>query len=71
MNPRLVERLFASAGVGGCLAAVVFFVACVAGWLTHVIHCIRSEEWLLLIGGAIMAPIGVIHGWGLWFGWFG
>jgi len=26
--------------------------------------------WLLLIGGAILAPIGIIHGIGSWFGVF-
>lgn len=71
MNHRLVDRLFASAGIGGCLGALVLAIASVAGWITHVVHCIKTQEWLLLIAGAIAAPLGVIHGWGLWFGWWG
>ena len=39
-----------------------------AGWITHVIVCIKASAWLLLIAGAIIAPVGVIHGIGNWFG---
>ena len=56
---------------GGCLgASLTMTVLAVAGWLTHVIHCLNHSQWGFLIAGAIMAPIGVIHGWGLWFGIF-
>jgi len=57
------------------LAMVGVFILCglsaVGGWVTHIVHCIKTEEWGLLIGGALFAPIGVIHGWGIWFGWWG
>ena len=39
-----------------------------AAWLTHVIVCIKTASWGFLIAGAIMAPVGVVHGIGLWFG---
>ncbi len=39
-----------------------------AAWLTHIIHCLVAAKYLLLIAGGIIAPIGVIHGIGLWFG---
>ena len=39
-------------------------------WITHVVHTIQAEEWLLLIAGAVFAPIGIVHGIGLWFGFF-
>ena len=42
----------------------------VAGWITHIVVCLREEQFLLLIGGAIMFPVGVIHGIGCWFGWW-
>ena len=48
----------------------VVALSTIPAWFTHVIHCIQYEQWLFLIAGAIMAPIGVIHGWGLWFGFF-
>lgn len=46
-------------------------LTCLAGWVTHVIVCIQQSSWLLLIGGGIVFPIGVIHGIGHWFGLFG
>ena len=56
---------------GGCLIAlVILMITSFAGWLTHIIVCIQNEAWLLLIAGAIAAPIGVIHGVGIWFGVF-
>ena len=42
----------------------------VAAWFTHVIVCLQAESWGLLIGGAIFFPIGIVHGTGLWFGFF-
>ena len=39
-------------------------------WLTHVITCIQSASWLLLIAGAIVFPVGCVHGTGIWFGVF-
>ena len=42
----------------------------IAAWLTHVIHCITVEAWGFLIAGALMFPIAIIHGIGLWFGFF-
>jgi hypothetical protein len=43
-------------------------LASFAAWLTHVLTCIQTEQWLFLIAGAIAAPVGIIHGVGLWFG---
>jgi putative Mn2+ efflux pump MntP len=38
-----------------------------AGWLTHIFTCFASEKWGFLIAGAIFFPIGIFHGWWLWF----
>ena len=54
----------------GIFAAILFGLLVFAGWLTHVIVTIQAAAWGLLIAGAIMVPIGVIHGWGIWFGFF-
>jgi len=51
--------------VWGVVVALV-----VSGWLTHVIVCLKTGQWGFLIGGAIFAPVGVIHGIGIWFGIF-
>lgn len=42
----------------------------ISSWITHVVTCLNEESWGFLIAGAIMAPIGMIHGTGIWFGWF-
>ena len=53
----------------GCAWIVIFFSTFPA-WLTHVIVTIQNEQWVFLLAGAIFAPIGIIHGWGIWFGVF-
>ena len=50
------------------LIVVTLGLSAAAAWLTHVIVCIKSASWLFLIAGAICAPVGVIHGFGVWFG---
>ncbi len=50
------------------LSIVIIAMVSIAGWITHVVHCLMEAKYLLLIAGAIIAPVGVIHGIGLWFG---
>lgn len=52
----------------GVTAIVAMVSIPVGAWATHVIHCIQKEEWVFLIAGAIAAPIGIVHGIGIWFG---
>ena len=52
------------------LFAFFILIALVAAWLTHVITCLAVANWGFLIAGAIVAPIAVIHGVGIWFGFF-
>jgi len=49
---------------------ISFLIGSFFAWLHHVIVCIQNMEWALLAIGGIIFPIGIIHGWGLWFGWF-
>ncbi len=49
-------------------AYALLIVVCLSAWVTHVINTIQAEEWIFLLAGAIFAPIGVIHGIGIWFG---
>lgn len=37
-------------------------------WLTHIIVTIKAAAWLFLIAGAILPPIGIVHGIATWFG---
>ena len=41
-----------------------------AAWLTHVIVCIKTTSWALLIIGSIIFPISWVHGTGVWLGIF-
>lgn len=50
------------------IGIIAFMLACVAAWGTHVIVCIKTASWLFLLAGAIAAPVGVVHGVGIWFG---
>ena len=52
------------------LLAVIVILASIAAWFTHVFVCLSEEAWGFLIAGAIMFPIGIIHGIGIWFGFF-
>ena len=49
------------------LSALVWVVC---AWFTHVVVSIKTASWLLLIAGAIVFPVGCVHGTGVWFGWF-
>lgn len=39
-------------------------------WLTHVIACIQTASWALLVIGSLIFPIAWVHGTGLWLGMF-
>ena len=40
----------------------------IASWFTHVVVCLKAGSWGFLLAGAIMFPIGIIHGFGIWIG---
>lgn len=39
----------------------------VMAWLTHIVTCFSTAAWGFLIAGAIFFPIGIFHGFYLWF----
>lgn len=49
---------------------LAFALTCLAAWVTHIIYTIQHHEYLLLIAGALIAPVGTIHGFGIWFGFW-
>lgn len=51
---------------GGLFAIVV----AVSAWFTHLYVCFTDDRWGFLIAGAIMFPIAIIHGIGVWFGFW-
>jgi hypothetical protein len=46
----------------------LFFLTFFAAWLTHVVVCLDESKWGFLIAGALMFPIAIVHGAGIWFG---
>ncbi len=47
---------------------VILSLAFIAAWLTHIVTCLAGGLWGFLIAGAILFPIGIIHGVMIWFG---
>jgi hypothetical protein len=41
-----------------------------AGWGQHLYTWFSEKLWGFLIAGAIVFPVGVIHGIGIWLGWW-
>jgi hypothetical protein len=54
----------------GCLLYGVFVALVTGGWLQHLYTCFNEGYWGFLIAGAIFFPIGIIHGWGIWLGFW-
>ena len=54
----------------GAFIVIAFVFASIAAWFTHIFVCLSEEAWGFLIAGAIMFPIAIIHGVGIWFGFF-
>lgn len=48
---------------------MVFGFAMIGAWLTHVITCLMHGLWGFLVAGALVFPIGIIHGIMIWFGY--
>jgi len=64
------QKGFISTEGAGVFAVIGLIAWTIAAWITHIVVCLKAGTWGFLIAGAIFAPIGVIHGTGLWFGWF-
>jgi len=41
--------------------------ACIFAWFTHIFTCFAEGLWGFLIAGALLFPIGILHGFFLWF----
>lgn len=58
------------ASIGGIFAAVLLTLTALIAMITHVVVCIKTSAWILLLFGLFFAPVGIIHGVGTWFGVF-
>lgn len=52
------------------LLFIGLWLVAAAAWITHVLVCIKASACILLLFGCIVAPVGVIHGVGVWVGVF-
>jgi len=50
------------------LSGCCITIWCILAWFTHVIVCLKAASWGFLIAGALVFPVAVIHGTGVWFG---
>lgn len=48
--------------------ALVIFILGISSWLTHIVNCIINNKILLLLVGALVFPIGMLHGILIWLG---
>lgn len=55
---------------GSADTVTIVYIAFFLAWLTHIVTCISDDRWGLLIAGALIFPVGIIHGVGVWFGFF-
>jgi hypothetical protein len=52
------------------LFTMIFGLGGVAAWSTHIYVCFNNGQWGFLVAGALFFPVAVIHGIGIWFGWW-
>ena len=50
--------------------AIAIMTISTLAWLTHLFVCFTDDRWGFLIAGAIMFPIAIVHGVGIWFGFW-
>ncbi len=56
------------------LVTALFYIAVtmipLAAWITHLTVCFQQNRWGFLVAGAIFFPVAIVHGIGIWFGWW-
>jgi len=52
--------------MGGLIAAGCW-IALIAAWFTHIFTCFSEGMWGFLVAGALMFPLGILHGMYIWF----
>ena len=50
-------------------AMIGLWLAAAAAWVTHVAVTIMAKAWVLLLVGALVPPVGVVHGVLVWLGY--
>ena len=57
-------------GREGRLFGLTLGILTFAGWCQHLYTCVLDGNWGFLIAGAVITPIGIFNGWGIWLGWW-
>lgn len=55
--------------IGGLLY-LVFWITCIAGWITSIMHDYSDDNIALMIIDILIAPFGVVRGIGIMLGWW-
>ena len=45
---------------------VAVFLATAGAYVQHFIASVQQEQWVLMVLGAIVPPVGMLHGWLVW-----
>ena len=56
--------------MGNLLALILYYtvgLVCLGAWATHILYCFAMGMWGFLIAGALFFPIGIFHGFFVWF----
>ncbi len=49
---------------------LILGIISVLAWFTHLLVCFTDDRWGFLIAGALMFPVAIVHGVGIWFGFW-
>lgn len=52
----------------GLFLFVGVMLATVGAYIQHFVTSINEEMWVLLVLGAVIFPLGMLHGWLVWLG---
>ena len=52
------------------IVGVIIGGVSLAAWFNHYYTCFSDDRWGFLIAGAIAFPIAIVHGVGVWFGFW-
>lgn len=54
--------------ITGLAFLAVVLIATLGAYIQHFITAINEEMWVLLVLGAVLFPVGMLHGWLVWLG---
>lgn len=52
--------------LAGIAIMLVIFAATAGAYVQHFITTVSNEQWVLMVLGAIIPPVGMLHGWLVW-----